>query len=218
MATKKMTKRAQIDKAKAQLLLIIGVAAFVAIGCLVVAKGYFSQANYLGKIAGQKEKAVQQLKINKSAVSSLTEAYKKFATQNPNLLGGSVSGNGERDGDNGRLVLDALPSSYDFPALTSSIEKLLTGYKINSITGSDDSAAQSQTEATEAVEMPFSVSLSTNYASFQELMKNFDRSIRPFQVTTLQLSGTNDTLQVDMAARTFYLPSGGLKIEQKEVK
>jgi len=218
MPAKKISKRAQIDKSKARLFAIIVLASFISVGALVVSKGLFSEASYLNRVAAEKEKAVDQLETNKSAVSALSESYKTFATQNPNLLGGKIIGTEERDGDNGRLILDALPSSYDFPALATSLEKLLAGYKINSISGNDDVSAQTESQATELVEMPFLLNVTTDYAGFQKLIGSFDRSIRPIQVVSMQLTGTNASLQVNLNAKTFYQPERGLKIEKVDVK
>jgi len=218
MAGKKNTKRVQIDKSKARLFAVVVVASFISVGALVVSKGIFSEASYLNRVAGEKEKAVKQLKANKSAVSSLTESYKTFATQDPNLLGGKIVGVEERDGDNGRLILDALPSSYDFPALATSLEKLLAGYKINSINGNDDVATQAEVQGPEAIEMPFLLNVTTDYTGLQTLISSFDRSIRPIQITSIQLTGTNATLQANISAKTFYQPAHGLQIEKKDVK
>lgn len=215
-----LSKRVQVDKTQAVMLGIVIGASFITMFALVASKSFFSQANYLNKVAGQKEKAVKQLKSNKDAVGSLVDSYKKFAEQNPNLIGGSSTGNGERDGDNGRLVLDALPSKYDFPALATSLEKLLNGYTINSITGNDDVVAQSSDGAASegTVDMPFTIDVSTDYAGMQRLAGTFEKSIRPFQIQKLELTGTNTKLQATITAKTFYQPEKAVKIELKEVK
>jgi hypothetical protein len=146
MATQ-VSKRTELSKSKTRLFVALVIASIISSASLVAAIGYYRQASYLNKVTSAKEDAVEQLKINKDAVSSLEEAYKTFASLSPNMLGGIPAGNNERDGDNGRLVLDALPSSYDFPALATSLEKLLAGYTINSITGTDDATAQAQANA-----------------------------------------------------------------------
>ncbi len=212
------TKRIQVDKTQAMMLGLVIGASIITMFSLVASKTFLSQANYLNKVASEKEKAVKQLKANKTAVATLVASYKSFAAQNPNLIGGSGIGSGERDGDNGKLVLDALPSKYDFPALATSLEKLLTGYKINAITGTDDASAQATGSATKAVAMPFSVDIKSDYAGIQKLSATLEKSIRPFQVQSILLTGTNTNIQAVISANTFYQPEKDLKIGSKVVK
>jgi hypothetical protein len=218
MATQLSTKHVQIDKTQAVMLGFVVGASVITMFALVASKTYFAQAKYLNKVAGKKETAVKQLKDNKAAVSTLVKSYQSFASQNPNLIGGVNSGSSERDGDNGRLVLDALPSKYDFPALATSLEKLLAGYTINSISGSDDVAAQTDGSVTAPVTMPFTLDVSSDYAGIQKLSTTLEKSIRPFQITSIKLSGTNTILQATIKAQTFYQPEKNLKIGSEVVK
>ena len=212
-------KRVQIDKTQARMLATVIGASVISMFALVAAKSYFSQANYLNKVAGKKEVAVKQLKSNKEAAIKLEASYKSFAGQSPNLIGGSATGTGERDGDNGRLILDALPSKYDFPALATSIEKLLVGYKINTINGTDDATTQSaSTDSTQPIEMPFSVDVTTTYENATNVLKTFEKSIRPFQITDLSITGTNTILNLNISAKTYYQPAKDMKITSEEVK
>jgi hypothetical protein len=219
---KKLTgKRKQIDKSKTQMFGIIVAASIISVGCLVTAKSLFSQANYVNKVAGVKEKAVSQLKKNKDAVAKLDESYKIFANQNPNLLGGSTTGTGPRDGDNGKLVLDALPSAYDYPALITSLDGLFSKYKVGGLGGSDtsgDIVDDTATQASSPVEMPFTASVTASYTEFQQLLKDLDHSIRPIQLGMLSVGGKQDQLSVSLTATTYYQPETGPKVETKVVK
>lgn len=220
MANKPNTpKRIQVDKTKTKLLAIVAGAAIITVFALMASKTYLSESNYLNRVTGAKEKALKQLKANKDAVSKLTASYKTFAESAPNALGGDPNGTAERDGDNGRLVLDALPSKYDFPALTSSIEKLLAGYSINDITGNDDSVQQDLAENEAGpVEMPFSITVTSDYKGMQALVSTFERSIRPFQILTLDFSGSNTALQANISAKTYYQPEKDLKTGTEVIK
>lgn len=212
------TKRVQLDKDKTTILAMVALASVLAVACLVIGKGLWSQASYLSRVSDMKEDAVQQLEENKQSVESLTNAFNAFKDSNPNLIGGAKDGTGERDGDNATLALDALPSKYDFPAVTASVEKLLTGYSINNIEGIDDSINQAENTASGSVEIPFSFDALTNYEGFKQLITTLNRSIRPISVVKLELSGTDDALQAKIDAKTYYQPELGLKIETKEVK
>lgn len=215
--TVNQTKRLQVDKTQTTMLSIVVVASIITMFALVASKSFFSQATYLNRVSSEKEKAVKQLKANTEAVSKLVESYGAFSQQNPNIIGGNSKASGERDGDNGRLILDALPSEYDFPALTTSLEKLLTGYTINSIAGTDDVAAQTSTESN-PVAMPFTLDVNSDYSGIQKLSATFEKSIRPFQILSLQLSGTNGNLQASISAQTFYQPERNLNIETKVIR
>ncbi|MDB5183065.1 MAG: hypothetical protein JWO47_849 [Candidatus Saccharibacteria bacterium] len=217
MAMPQKGKRLLIDRTQAIMLGFVVGASVITMFSLVASKSYFTQANYLNKLAGKKEKAVKQLKSNKDAVSKLVASYKDFASKNPNLIGGANAGKDERDGDNGRLVLDALPSKYDFPALATSLEKLLNGYTINTISGSDDSTNQTDTAAT-PVAIPFTLDVTSDYAGIQKLSSTFEKSIRPFQILSIKLNGTNAILQSTITAQTFYQPEKNLKIGSEVVK
>ncbi len=217
MADNKSTKRAQVDKDKTTMFIILSIAAIVTIGSLVIAKGFYSQGSYFRKVAVKKETAVKQLKANQAAVQTLTEAYETFTDQSPNLLGGVPDSVDERGGTNADLVLDALPSKYDFPALASSIERLLNGYNIQGISGVDDSLTQQAFAASGPVEIPFTVDVRSSYDGFKQLIGSFNRSIRPFHLNRLELSGSSTELQVSIQAKSFYQPEMGLKITKETV-
>jgi len=212
-------KQLQVDKAQATMLgIVIGVSV-VCVFSLVASKQLFSQANYLRKVASQKEDAVEQLKSNKTAVTSLVESYDKFAGQNPNLLGGNAASRAaDRDGDNARLILDALPSKYDFPAMATSLEKLLGGNTINSIKGTDDLVTQEDLEESKIVDMPFEFEVDTTYVGMRTLIGTFEKSIRPFHIQKLKMLGQNGRVVGTITAKTFYQPEKNLKIEKQVVK
>lgn len=214
----KSFKRLQVDKDKTKTLVILAIAAALTVFALVTAKGLWSRASYLSKVNGKKEQAVKQLKSNQDSVASLRDSYRKFVDQNPNLLGGNIEGNSDRDGDNGTLVLDALPSKYDFPALASSLEKLLSGYDITGITGTDDIAAHASATPGAPMEIPFSFSVQTDYNGFKQLTRTMNRSIRPFHFTTLDMTGSNNGMTVSLQGKTFYQLEQGVEITEETVQ
>lgn len=214
----KSLKRLQVDKDKTKTLVILAIAAALTVFALVTAKGLWSRASYLSKVNGKKEQAVKQLKSNQDSVASLRDSYRKFVDQNPNLLGGNIEGNSDRDGDNGTLVLDALPSKYDFPALASSLEKLLSGYDITGITGTDDIAAHASATPGAPMEIPFSFSVQTDYNGFKQLTRTMNRSIRPFHFTTLDMTGSNNGMTVSLQGKTFYQLEQGVEITEETVQ
>lgn len=214
------TKRIAIDKANTQVVIAAGIAAFITVFSLVASQALMAQTNYLNKVIGKKEAAHKQLKSNIAAADQLVASYQKFTAEPVNAIGGKSNGNGENDGDNATLVLDALPSSYDFPALTSSLEKILTGrgLKIASISGTDEQATQglSQSSANpQPVPMSFNFSVSdASYTSIQDLIAKLQTSIRPLSIDTLSVTGGANNMQLVVTGHTYYQPGKSLSIKK----
>jgi hypothetical protein len=217
------TKRLQINQANVTIVIATSIAAFVTIFSLVAARALISQYSYQSKVIAKKEVAKKQLQANIVAVNSLLNSYQQFVSQPDNIIGGTATGQGDRDGDNARIILDALPSKYDFPAVATSIEKLVTerNAKIVKITGTDDEVNQQATESSatpEPVEIPFEVGAESNYQTAQDLIGVFERSIRPVKLTGLTLAGKDSTLTLTLKAKTYYQPEKALSIKSEVVK
>jgi len=217
------TKRLAISKANAQMVIIVAVASFVTVFCLVACKTVFSQNQYLMRVTKQKEAARHQLQQNIAAFDNLVLAYQKFDNQPTNVIGGSRNGSGDNDGSNSKIILDALPSTYDFPALASSLEKIFDDrhIKVGSISGTDDPTQQSNVASPtpSAVAIPFSVSVSgVSYDTVQQLVNALQTSIRPMQIDTLDLSGSNSDMSASITAHTYYQPIKTVNISTKVVK
>ncbi len=216
------SKRFQIDKANAQLAVIIAVSAFVTIFSVVSCKALLNKRAYQSRVIQKKELAAKQLTENLKARDKLVTTYQEFVASGVNLIGGTSGGSGLQDGDNARLILDALPSKYDFPALATSLEKILTerNYQIDSLVGIDDEIAQQKTDATtlQPIVMPFSIGVSGTYARINDLLSVFEDSIRPFHINKLQFSGTNSDLKLTLDAKTYYQPEKTLSIKKEVIK
>lgn len=198
------------------MVLSTAVAAFLVIFCLVAAKTLLSQANYQNKIIGAKKDAVKQLQDNISAKTSLVGSYKAFVDTPQNVLGGDPSGTGPQDGDNAKLILDALPSKYDFPALATSLEKIITAQNLQivNITGTDQEVEQQkEIEGNpQAVAMPFEIQVSGSYEGIQGLVQSLNNSIRPFQIQNIEVSGNQTSMTAIITAQTFYQPEKTFKV------
>ena len=219
------TKRMLIDKANTRIVVYVSIAAFILVFSLVAVKTLVSQAAYQNRVIGAKRVAVNQLKSDISASTQLKASYNAFTSTPQNVLGGSPGGNGAQDGNNAKIILDALPSTYDFPGLTTSLENLLTsqsGITIDSITGTDaettEGGNQSSSEP-QPVVIPFTVTVTGSYAGIQNVINAFEHSIRPMQVESLTIDGTdNNNLTMTVSAQTYYQPAKSLNISEKVVK
>lgn len=219
---KTSVKRLMIDRAQATMLVIISITVFIVTFSLVASKALISQSKYQSRVLKEKTVALDTLKSNVKNVNQLVESYKSFASEKENILGGDPLGTGVRDGDNPKIVLDALPSKYDYPALMTSLEKLfvLGGYKLEALGGTDDEIAQqnASTDNPEPIEVPFPLSVSANYQGTQDFILLLERSIRPIKINNLTLTVSDQVLTVSLDAKTFYQPSKTFNITKKVVK
>jgi hypothetical protein len=119
--------------------------------------------------------------------------------------------------------LDALPSKYDAPALAASLEKILTGRSvfITGLTVTDDPATNSDAPQADPVAKPvvFAFVGGTTFKGAANVLKDFERSIRPFDLNKLEISGSDNNLQVTANMTTYYQPAKSLDLQPtKEVK
>ncbi len=218
------TKRMAISKTNARVVGILGVASFVTVFCLVASKAVFSQNSYQSRVTSKQETAKKNLNDNIKAFNNLVISYNSFNTASTNVLGGNTNGTGNTDGSNAKIILDALPSAYDFPALTSSVEKIVNtlGMKISEINGSDDQVNQQSNNSSpnpQPVSMPFTLTVSsTNYQSIILLLNTLQQSIRPIQIDTLDVSGGTSNMTVTITAHTFYQPAKSLGITKQVIQ
>jgi hypothetical protein len=215
-------KHTLVSKANTTIVATTAVAGFLIVFSLVASVSLIGQLKYQNHVISAKKLAVSQLKTDISATNNLVTSYQAFASTSQNILGGNPTGSGPQDGDNGKIVLDALPSVYDFPALATSLEKLLSSQnvKIQSIVGTDDEVAQSGSNSADPkpVAIPFQFTVSGDYQSIQGVINALQLSIRPMQVQTMDIAGDQGNLTLNVTAQTFYQPAKNLQITTKVVK
>lgn len=216
-------KRGLIDKSNTRIVVIVSAAVFAVIFSLVAAKTLFSQAVYQGKVISAKTDARKKLQADVKVAKTLHASYSAFVGATTNIIGGNSAGPTAQDGDNAKIVLDALPSRYDFPALTTNLEALVQDQQVDltSIAGVDDEVAQSANISSsdpQAVEIPFQLSVTGDYAKTQTLVGAFERSIRPIVVRSLDISAAQDKLTTSISAVTYYQPAKSLNTRTKVVR
>lgn len=215
-----LSKRIQIDQANLSMVVVTSIAVFVTVFALIASYSLLGQRAYQAKVIGQKKDAKAVLDKNVKTVDSLVKSYRQFVETSPNIIAGISTGSGEKDGDNAEIILNALPSQYDFPAVTASLEKLITtsGGKIESISGTDNEAAAAAVAAPTPVEIPFEVGVEGNYDSLEGLLSVIERSIRPIQASKIQIEAADKGLILRITGKTYYQPPKTLNIQSKVVK
>lgn len=219
----KFGKHLQLSQAQTATIVAAAIGIFVVVFTIFVGKTLVSQHSYQSKVINEKQTALNQLTSNEKAAEGLVKSYKQFESQPVNAIGGTPSGTGPQDGDNATLILEALPTKYDFPALTSSLEKIITGQNmtIQSIAGQDEQTEQQNNTTSsdpQPVDMPFSVGAEGSYQQVQSLVGVFEHSIRPFQIQTIELKGDQGDMTVNITAQTFYQPAKNFNIKKETVK
>jgi hypothetical protein len=241
-------KHLQIHKANNMMFIAVGIATVVSVFSLISSKALLGESSYQHKVLKQRHQAADQLKKNIESAKALKQQYDAFEDQNPNIIGGrggvdlaialsegqdqngAVTVKGQvvkltgQDGDNAKIVLDALPSRYDFPALISSIEKIanLDNAPLQSVTGTDESISSAQDSASTAVPsaqqpMPFSITTQTDYNTTQTLVKDLERSIRPMDISRFSLHGNGTSMSATIESSTYFQQPIQLRIIEKEV-
>jgi len=198
------------------MLAVIATAVVLVVFSLFATKAIVQKGIYQRHVLHARRDVVNTLKSNYTAAQTLVTQYNVFATQDPNMLGGKIDETDNLDGDNPKIVLDALPSSYDAPALASSVEKILLGKNvtINSIAVTDDpnlSAATSQ-QNPQPQPIAFSFIGTTTFASGFQLIQDFERSIRPFDVNSIEIDGSDNQLRLTVNMTTYTQPAKSLDL------
>lgn len=218
-------KKPNMNQPQTRMLVTITIATTVSVFCLLAAKDLFNQAAYHRHVLGARRNAIAQLQSNINNLSTLKTQYDSFSASNPNFLGGTSTTDPNAlppDGDNARLVLDALPSKYDFPALISSVSKIISLNQITNpgIAGSDQTATidSSPLANPQPVQIPLSISGLTTYNGAENMIRDFERSTRPFDITKLQISGPSGSLSISASLNTYFQPAKVLSTGLQEVQ
>ena len=217
------SKRVQIDKSNTTVVAVAAIGAAITIFCLVASKSLLDQRSFQSRVIEKKGVALEQLKANVEETTTLVASYQAFVDSQQNVIGGSKTGSEAQDGDNAQIVLDALPSKYDFPAVITSVEKMLEepGLRISAINGVDDELAQVAVQEAvdpEPVAIPFSFEVLGSYDAVKLLVSKIQKSIRPIQVRYIELSGNNEELTFQVKANTYYQPEKIVDIKKETIQ
>ena len=224
MKLPKFSNKVKVDKAESRKLVLLSAMVAVAIFCLVGSKQLLSQANYQRRVINAKQAAAKQLNTNVDNANDLVQRYEVFNSLNPNIIGGkntSDPGALPPDGDNGRIVLDALPSKYDFPALITSIYKIMSldGITKSTIDAREDpTISQPASDHPVPVTIPLSLSGTANYSALLAFITDLEKSIRPIDVTSLDVTGSNTNMTFTISMNTYYQPAKTTESANKGIK
>jgi hypothetical protein len=222
MASKPSQKRLLIEKASKSTVIVTSVTLFITIFCLFSVKNLLGDMAFQNRVETAKQKALTQLQADVVANNNLVNSYESFNGTSANVLGGASTGTGANQGDNAKIILDALPSQYDFPALATSLNYLLNsqGVSVGALGGTDAGSGTNSgpvSGTSSPVLIPISFGVSGPYQNIQNLISALQHSIRPFSIQTLTLSGDQSNLSLSVTANTYYQPGVGFQIGSETV-
>lgn len=207
-------KHLQIEQNNTFMFIVLGVAAAILSFTIVSSISLGARLSYQSRVINERAKAEKQLKANKDALQSLISSYESFDSASESVLGTADK--------NSKIVLDALPSKYDFPALAASIEKIINitgGIQSFGINGSDLEATATQSSIDpKPINIPITVAGNASYENIQKLVANLQFSIRPFKVVELTLNGNQNNMSFSIELITYYMPEKNLEIPLREIK
>ena len=215
------TKRLQISKAQSSMMVIATVSAVITVFCLASSRALLAEAKFQSHVITARKAAAKQMQANVQIAQNLSNQYNQvFEGSSPlNIIGGANDSSPNAvppNGDNGRIVLDALPTTYDFPALLTSLSNLMSKDNVGtpSIGGTDTSSTANNQPSSnpQPTEIDFTIGGNTTYQGAQTLVKDLERSVRPFKVTKLSLSGSESNLSLSLSVATYYQPAKTLNL------
>lgn len=200
-------KREKIQQANSTILIVVAVASVVISMALVAGNFLWKQKGYNDRVYKEKKIARDTLRTNVTNAQQLATKYQQIEDSK------SIA--------NAKTILDGLPGTYDSPALRTSLEALAqrSSITITSLQAVDQEGQVQETSITPSpVEMPFSISVAGDYAKVTSFLKDFERTIRPINVKSVVISGTDGEMKADISAVTYFQPSKEIGITMKEVQ
>lgn len=114
-----------------------------------------------------------------------------------------------------RVIPDALPAGKNVEALLASLNKIFTisGWEPESLSPSD-STAETEIEGVEVV--PVAVAMErVNAEKIIEVLKNIEKSIRTFDITSASIEWQGESLTLQAQANAFYAKDAGIVETEK---
>ncbi len=231
------SKRIQLAKANQLIFASIAVSVFIVIFSIFAIKNLISQSAYQQRVISKKSDALNILTGDLDAISKLETSYKSFINQPQNLIGGNPTGTSGNDGNNSKIVLDALPTSYDTNSWILNfinLNKLLgqpntfidlggaastPAATSTSVSSSSSSMSGASLKPTNVV-VPITGSFKVPFGSIASTFANLNRSILPIQVLSMNFTAGADGAPADVtyAASTFYQPPYQFNIGSEDIK
>lgn len=209
------TKHIQIKKAASTVFAAVAVASIVISFSIVFLNILWQTSQYNSRVHNAQERVRDTLKANLAAVDDLRASFSNLE------IGAPLVPKQPADKKNSEVVLDALPSKFDYPALVSAVSNLAeqTDVDLRTFQGNDlGEGAVQKTNKPTTIEIPIDIGVEGSYESIKKFLKGIEDSIRPFKVVTVDIAGTDSQLRVNVSMVTYYQPAFDLELTTQEVQ
>lgn len=203
---KTQTKRKAIENAGSRMFIAVIIASIIVSICFVLFKSLWDLRSFNSRVISERSSALMTLESNVEAVDKLELSAKALD---------------EGDEINSQVVLDALPSKYDFPALFTSIAALAEEGKVDlkDFSGKDETQNAIESEIDpEPVQIPFTLSVEGSYEKITDFLETLEKTIRPMNINSIDLSGSNKAMLAKIELHTYYQPKVDVTLETKTVR
>ena len=200
------SKRQKITQANSTVFIAVTISSVLVMFSLMSIRFLWQKKSYNDRVIGAKNSAKTQIEKN-------SENLDKLNSQFPDLQ--------KRATNNDKTILHALPPSYDYAALVTSMEFLAqqSGVKLASGIGADESGSAIKDQNTSVpVEIKLNLTASGSYDGIVKYVNNLEKSIRPIIITSIDFSGNNSDLQAAIVAKTYYQPARTLDASKEAIK
>lgn len=223
-----LRKRTQISKANRTMFIWIAASSAL-VGFAIVISIFLGQKLVFNeKVLIAKNKTVSVLNANNKIVDDLKTNVRVLDT-NTDLAKVKANPSDQTI----QVILDALPSDANSPALGASLQsKLLAGIPgltlislqvdpvqgIESLSTNATTVSGDTSTVTTDNEITFRFSVSGNQDSLLQALTNLERSIRTIDVTNLQIQNQGSSQVMTVQGRAFYEPAKTITLYDKVVK
>jgi Tfp pilus assembly protein PilO len=211
---KASTKHIQIKDITSSTVVIVSLTVALLAFTVVTSKYLLDMSVYQANVISKKNDVNKILEENVKSVNVIVAEFEAFDSTPESIIG--------TNDPNSKVILDALPSKYDFPALISSIQNVASGrsYTIESISGTDAELTIEQAPSGDpvVVPIPLTISVRGDYDGVKQFIRDLELTIRPIKIQKLTVSGSGSGLAVSVQAETYFQPGKNFTVSQEQIR
>jgi len=188
-------KKIQLANTNSLQVIWLSIAIFIVIFCFFGVKSLYSEGQYQNRVIKAQNATLSTLSDDLASVGQIEKSYAAFNNLPQNILGGNPNINGDNNGSNSKIILDALPNNIDVPAWSLNINNLdsLLKQQPSFITLDPTSVAVDQAKVPPSLKpIPIPIPLAGSFsAKPQDINGIFDslyKSLIPIQINSISIT------------------------------
>lgn len=182
---------------------VIGlITALVIVVTVFFAQSLFHTALHNTRVNTALNRANTQLTSDLTAANTLVSAYNSL-------------------GDTKQLIANALPSTGDYPGLTALLENAgaATSVTVKSVSPNQSNQLVATSSASAGAQtINFSSTVTGTYTAVLAFLNALQQSVRPIQVSSLQINGTGSAITAQVNGQAYYQGSAQLPFKTDYIK